>query len=172
MKCLNVLIICSTLIIAGILFWPTLYRYEKVTNDNISYPIKINRLTGRTERYRGGSWVGAYKKQDNQILSNEEKTKIKGKAGIDRNTYGNDYHFSVELYNGSSWVVEEMIVRVVLKDNRDSLIWDRTFKGSFGFSSALFPLSNGNLSFSIGFEPSYNSFSWEIMEAKGHPSIR
>jgi hypothetical protein len=36
--------ICTTLIICGILFWPTLYRYDKTE----SKLVRINRITGDT----------------------------------------------------------------------------------------------------------------------------
>jgi hypothetical protein len=50
-------IICVTVILIGILFWPTLYRYEKITSQGETILVRINRLTGYTECFLGRRWV-------------------------------------------------------------------------------------------------------------------
>jgi hypothetical protein len=49
--------ICVTLIILGILFWPTFYRYDKI-EDKIEgkMPVRINRITGYTEILYTNGW--------------------------------------------------------------------------------------------------------------------
>ena len=47
--------ICTTLIICGIFFWPTLYRYDSMKDGKKTRLVRIHRVTGSTEILLGES---------------------------------------------------------------------------------------------------------------------
>lgn len=123
-----VAVICATVLVAGFTFSPTIYRYDRLGGrGGVSVPIRINRLTGRAERY---PWDGgdpsasseATSTAEAETLPDTERTKIEGSAELDRWGF-----FSGTLYNGSHWTVERIIFRVVAKDVSGRVRWDRKF---------------------------------------------
>ncbi len=57
---LTLLMIFAFLTFCGIACWPTLYRYDYLTSGNTSIPIRVHRLTGETETFRG-RWQPEYR---------------------------------------------------------------------------------------------------------------
>lgn len=45
------------LLVAGTIFWPTLYRYDQMVLGGNQIPIRINRLTGFTEFFAINKWI-------------------------------------------------------------------------------------------------------------------
>lgn len=111
---------CVTLIIFGILFWPTLYRYDK---HGGKWPIRINRITGYTEMLTGTQWTPVDEGQKAKIIPIEEKDKIIIKGDFDGK--GN-YEFNA--YNGSNWTVKKIRLYIKAKDIEDNIMWQRLYE--------------------------------------------
>ena len=159
MKTTNLIIICVciTLLIAGILFWPTLYRYDKIGN---AIPIRINRITGYTEYFADGKWNPEARqgKTTIQTLPEFEQVNVTGKASLEYGT------FSGDIYNGSEWTITELVFRVVAKEKDDSIRWDRKFKRSIIIN----PLSAKSFYIGQTGDEGVPSFYWDIEEALGY----
>lgn len=84
----NLIVICVAFYITtmtiGLLWWPTVYRYETVTFGSIELIVRINRLTGSVMEYsfNTGSWRSSWV----SIGQVEEETKTPRKLG--RGTFG------------------------------------------------------------------------------------
>mgnify|MGYP001106720057 CR=1 FL=1 len=163
MKTINLFIICVcvTLLIAGVLFWPTLYRYDKIGN---SIPFRINRLTGYTEYFADGKWnpEEGHEKLTIQTLPIDEKVKVTGNASF---AYGyKPESFSGKIYNGSDWTITKFILRIVAKEKDDSIRWDRKFSES----KTIKPLSTSSFSISVTGTEDVSSCDWYIVEVLGY----
>lgn len=157
----NLLIVCVTLLIAGVLFWPTLYRYEKIDFQGLQTLVRINRLTGYTEHYMLGQWVPekAQKKQrKSEALPSAEKSLLIAKA-----TLGSRM-FNGEIYNGSDWTITSVTFRVVAKEKSGSVRWDRKFKDTVWIR----PLATGNFAVTVSEADGVGSFDWSIDEVLGY----
>src|SRR2546425_10783057 len=101
----HILVLCLLLLIAGLVFWPGLYRYEQLRESTPGLGtfvtlVRIHRLTGASERYdkQQGRWLlptPAPDKPTIQAVPSEERTKVSGQASL------NDGVFRGEIYNGS-----------------------------------------------------------------------
>jgi len=152
MKTRNLVVVCITifviLLLIGILFWPTLYRYEKLmVDDKTPVLVRTNRLTKYTEKYNiaNGKWVSTVKYQRKssvnvQELLYEERARITGYARL---LYGS---FSVDVYNGSDLTIKKLRFRIIAKEKNGSVRWDREFDSDTFIS----PLSTGICYFFVG----------------------
>ena len=160
MRTRNIVIICVALLAAGILFWPTLYRYDKMTSGELSVPMRMNRLTGYTEYFYGGKWnpeKGRKERKPMQVLPADQQARITGNASL---SFGS---FSGKIYNGSDWTVTGLTFRVVAKEKDGSVRWDRKFKESMNVQ----PLSTTSFSVSVTGDQGCASHEWSIDEAIG-----
>jgi len=164
MKTTNLIIICVciTLLIAGVLFWPTLYHYDKVAIRGNLSPIRINRLTGYTEYFEDGKWnpEEEHEKVTIQTLPADEQAKVTGNASFD---YGLG-SFSGKIYNGSEWTITKFILRVVAKEKDDSIRWNRKFSKTMTIA----PLSTSSFSISVTGDKGVSSCDWYIEEILGY----
>ena len=157
----KLLIVCGTLLLAGLLFWPTLYRYEKMDFQGLSTLVRINRLTGYTEHYMLGQWVPekAQKKgRESQLLPSAEKSLLIAKASLGRRM------FNGEIYNGSNWTITSVTFRVVAKEKSGSVRWDRKFKETVRIN----PLAASNFTVKVSEAEDVASFDWSIDEVLGY----
>lgn len=152
----GIAIICGTLILIGILFWPTLYRYDKMTWQGNTFPVRTHRLTGYTEYFLRGKWISSKK---SKILPYDEQVKVTGNAGL--SGYGS---FSGKAYNGSNWTITDMIIRVVAKEKNGSIRWDRKFKET----QVIPPLSIASIDITVTDDENVASFEWNIEEIHGY----
>lgn len=157
-KNLIIVCICATLLISGVVFWLTLYHYDKMTIDGNSIPIRINRLTRYTEYFVGGKWNPEKGHGRKKKLPANVQAEITGNASL---SYGS---FSGKIYNGSDWTVTELIFRVVAKEKDGSIRWDRKFKKSITIE----PLSTSSFGISVTGNEDISSFDWYIEEALGY----
>jgi hypothetical protein len=107
MRTRDVLAVCAALLTAGLLFWPTLYRYEQVRTGDQTRPIRINRLTGQARVVFGRS----DKLPDAVPISGALLKRLDVSGHLDRDGYVRG-----ELYNGSDWEVQRIRVRIVATD--------------------------------------------------------
>jgi hypothetical protein len=158
-----VIIFCSTVIIVGILFWPTIYRYDKIVTKNYTIPIRINRITGYTEEYHpaAGGWVSFSEEKDVTKkaipLPLQEKMKINGNAGFKW-----DNRFAGWIYNGSKCIITEIIVRIKAKNKDGSIRWERKFRKE----TYIKPLTQGALILTVA-DSKDASAEWSIEEVLG-----
>ncbi len=109
----NLLIICCTLLITGILFWPTLYRYDHTTVNGNILPVRINRLTGYTEWFVVGRWkpVSDSNRKQGKNIPSEEVTKIIVNANLDYSLFGG------AIYNGTDWFITSITFEIIVKSS-------------------------------------------------------
>jgi len=156
----NIIIICIALFLAGIIFWPTLYRYDKITISGNSFPVRINRLTGYTEYFTLNKWVpaeGQQKKIKGIKVPIEILSEITGNASI---SYG---AFSGKIYNGSNWTITNITFRVQVKEKDGNIRWNRKFNESIQIT----PLSTSSFSISVTGDQGIDTFDWDVVEALG-----
>ena len=158
----SIAILCATAVVIGILFWPTLYRYDTMTLQGNTLPVRTNRLTGSTEYFLMGQWI-AQKSQEakkkSTVLPLSEQAKVSGNAGL--SGYGS---FSGRIYNGSNWTITDMIIRVLPKEKDGTVRWNRRFKTS----EVIPPLSTQSIQFSVTGDDGVASVEWSIEEIRGH----
>ena len=112
--------VCVTLIICGIIFWPTLFRYDKIKFGESTLPFRVNRITGYTEiLYLDGWKIVSYVINEMPI---DEINKITINGDFDGK--GN-YKFSV--YNASNWTINKIRFSIWLNINQ-KLIWQRIYE--------------------------------------------
>jgi hypothetical protein len=162
MKTSHLLILIVAAFVAGILFWPTLYRYDKMTVGGGTFPVRTNRVTGYTEFFRGGEWVperGSERARKGRPLPPQELLKLTGNANLG---YGG---FVGKIYNGSPWVVTRVVFRVVAKEKEGSVRWSRALSDNI----AVQPLSTASFFISVTGDSEIGSFEWSIEDAEGNP---
>jgi hypothetical protein len=177
---------CTTLIICGIIFWPTLYRYDKTTNHKI---VRINRITGYTEiLYESYGWMAVEKKgKDNlMLLTDNEKTKIirenhdpfaeLGLIGLKIPlpegsfvdvTYKNDFSFRSYIYNGSEYTINKMLIVLDAKNNDGTTRWKRKYKVNI-VDAYIDALSSGSISVEPSDVHGVEYYIWCIDEIYGY----
>ena len=153
-------IICATILIICIAFWPTLYKYDKVTAGGMSLPIRINRVTGHTATFFGGKWIrqNETKNKTSEEIPPDEGAKVTGNSGI---SYG---EFRASIYNGSSWIIDELVITISAKDKNGGTSWNRKFRNKP--SAEIDPLTTGHISFSIA-DDNVQNYEWNIAEVRG-----
>lgn len=157
----NLVIICTTIILIGILFWPTLYRYDKTVLNGNTIPIKINRLTGNTDYYILGKWNKQEEERKPMATSQlpiEEQSKLSGQAKI---IYGS---LDGTIYNGTDWTIKELIVKVIAKEEDGSERWNRNFKIPVNIS----PLSTEKIYTTVGDNNNVKSIEWYVVSTRGY----
>lgn len=149
------------IILFGIFVWPTLYKYDKMKVGIYSFPVRINRLTGNAEHYMMGGWVSQNVKKKwfrDWVLPDDESRKVTGNANFGY------VGFSGKIYNGSSWTITEMVVRIVAKENDGSIRWDRKFRTSVSIP----PLETESIYFDVTGEEGARLGGWYIDEIRGY----
>ncbi len=112
------------ILVAGIVFWPTLYRYDYERFNGNQVPVKINRLTGNVELLIKGIWLSAEDSKQfmPQIVPKDIESKVDGVASL---SAGN---FSGDIYNGSDWVISDIVVSVSAIDENKNFKWERKYR--------------------------------------------
>ena len=171
MKTKNLLIICVAIFIPllivlvfGFLLWPTLYHYEEIRLGSISTPVRINRLTGHTEKYSpmAGEWIAAKEDEEQRVIQTlpfSESVKVTGSARL--SGYGS---FGGSIYNGSSWTITKLRFSVTAKEEGGSVRWDRKFDKPILLS----PLTSKEFHISVAGDAGVRSQAWHIDGAWGY----
>jgi hypothetical protein len=145
----------------AILFWPTLFKYDKMTYEGNSFPIRINRITGYTEMFRG-KWLPSTKpKKDPDIsaLPYSEKAKVTGNAGLTGHGF-----FKGDIYNGSNWHITKIRVEVIAKESDGKERWNREFEDDINLT----PLTAGHLLIRVAGDEDVGSTEWNITGVWGY----
>lgn len=185
--------VCVTFIIVGILFWPTLYRYDSMKDGKKTIPVRINRITGATEILLVESgWkpvlqLEPFNPKDYSVpklLPTEEKAKIIGEksvlselyqigeSSLPNGTYVSipdkkDFIFKSELYNGSEWnIVNELMVVIEAKNKDGTTRWKRRYKANI-IGGSINPFSSGAIIVETSDVYGLAAYIWFIDEAYG-----
>jgi hypothetical protein len=159
-KSASLMLLWGLLLVVGVLVWPTPYRYERLRGKfGETVLVRINRLTGKAEEYVDGRWIAPKPERKPQPLPIGELAKLSGNAGF--TGHGG---FSGKLYNGTSWTITKITVRIVARGQRKEL-WDRRF------ATAIFapPLSTGSILLNVTDDEGVVDFDWYIIDAEGYP---
>lgn len=140
----------------GILFWPTIYRYERIGPTLV----RINRVTGETAIFRGGTWKTREPERKAKTLPWEARLKVTGNAGL--TGYGS---FSGKFYNGSDWTIARATFRVVAKEASGKVRWDRRFADDI----IVAPLSTASFYIPVTGDDDVAKTEWNIEELEGYP---
>ena len=117
MKEKNIIIICAlifvTLIAGGVLFWPTLYRYERIGGE---FPVRINRFTGYTEILYMSGWEREVSNTEIREIPKEEISKIEI-----RGTFDTGINYKLDVFNGTNWTIRKIKLSIGLSDANNKL---------------------------------------------------
>jgi hypothetical protein len=119
----------AVFVVLAVFVWPTRYKYDHMKLGEDDLPVRIDRLTGKTEILFPQGWHAASEKTaENQIpaeqeLPAEEVAKPTGQAQI--TSYG---WVEIEVYNGSNWKLSEITMLVTVLDSRKAQILSRPYR--------------------------------------------
>jgi len=129
--------------------------------DN-NYPVRTDRLTGKTEVLAQGGWIEFPKperdRQDQDLpVEPDELTKITGHAGLD--TVG---YFKGDIYNGNAFDLASVVVEVEVQNPDKSTDFTRTYdlRETFRALSDTEIIERTDISLGRG-----QSISWSIKSA-------
>jgi hypothetical protein len=155
----------AIVIIVGLFVWPTRYRYDHLTEEKNIYPIRIDRLTGRTEIFYG-KWISTEESTpapQEEDLPPSALDKLSGRASI--TSYG---WINCDIYNGSNWILSEVTVVVTVKKLNGAEILSRKYLLTRESYESGEPLKSSKFHTGLGFElKKGETFSWGILSAKG-----
>ena len=158
-------------------FSPLFYRYQSTYVGPRQTALRIHMLTGRTEVFynpsgwrhvAGTGWSSlsfpSFLKWEPspKLLPNEELKKLNGNAGVRSYTD----RFEGKLYNGSSWVVREVVIRIRAKD-LFGVISNREYRVNDLWVP---PLETRSFSIDIAGGRDARDLEWNIVSAKGRKS--
>lgn len=80
-------------------------------------------------------------------------------------TLGSSYDiFYGSLYNGSDWIIKEIIFKVTTKNSDGTVMWSRNYKNTI----TLEPLTSTEFTVTVTSGRGHSSFSWSIVSARGY----
>jgi hypothetical protein len=144
-KLLMFVIGCITLIILGILFWPTIYFYDKMGGE-FQFPVRINRITGYTEKLTGTGWHQVDGWQKLKAISFEEIKHIEISSKFNIRDYGERADIlEADIYNGTNWTIKKMRLSIEGKNKRGKTEWRKIYETSV----KILPFSKGFFSMNL-----------------------
>lgn len=164
----GIVLLCFVLIVLLTVFvWPTRYRYDHTNIGGRRLPVRMDRVSGRTEVLSEGGWRSPEKLKSAKPrpigLPYSEQEKIDGRGGIDP---GYSDRWEVSLYNGTEWRVTELVVELSYKK----------FSRKYKLAGSIKPLSSAELSANLDTEVmiqreknDYGNPEWYIVSALGYP---
>jgi hypothetical protein len=169
-KSLILALLCTAILVGlGVFVWPTRYRYDHVKMGENDFPLRTDRLSGRSEMLTpqyGWHTLGRPAETQNlpviQELPTERLAKLEGQASVDDVGW-----IEVHVYNGSDWTVSEITVLVTVLDAQNNQILSRPYRLAGGPST---PQSDTRFRDSLGFTLAKGqAWTWSITSAKGKP---
>jgi len=127
--------ICTTLIVCGILFWPTFYRYDKIGGK---LPVRVNRITGYTEiLYPNRGWEPV---RNAQTIPRNERNNVKvlGYFDSDKRLYNG------EIYNGTNYTLKKIRLSIGAKYG-GKMEWQKIYETPIDIA----PFSKGSCSINL-----------------------
>jgi hypothetical protein len=163
---IKALLILSVLVVVlGILFWPTLYRYDHLGAGDQSVPLRINRLTGHTQMFIGGDWYGPKNQAQRQVspdtsrmLDSLEQYRISGHGAVNHVGF-----FKADIYNGTNCTVTQLFLTIAPKDRQGRAQYRRSFQDV----AFIQPLTTKGFILQVGNAGTVASTDWTIDSARG-----
>lgn len=164
-------VIIVVLVIVGVLIGVAIYfsanRYYVIPGANgIAY--EVDRKTGNTWVLQGASKSLQKGNDQTKTLSSlpqEEIQKITGKGKFDDFTsVGGRYCFDANLYNGTSWHIQEITVTITAKNQDGNVRWARQYKHSLDIE----PLSETEFFIDVS-DIKDATAEWRIDDVRGYP---
>jgi hypothetical protein len=157
----TVIVFC--LLTFGVVFWPTLYRYDHVTLAGGTLPLRTQRITGRTEIFSptaGWFELGTSRSNDDVALPlpSPELRQLTGNGEL--TGHGS---FLGKVYNGSSWTVTELTLRLVALERDGNTRWERLFNAAVRIK----PFSTESISIEVTGDINVSSTKWSIIAGRG-----
>lgn len=150
--------------------WPTPYHFTEMKVGNNVLPVRINRITGETEMLYPTGWGRlddesgeSTKKPQSTMLPDSLLRKLEA-----RGEFSNQF-FEITLYNPTSWTIEELKVKLVVRnaDGSVQITRDYIVPRKYPVIGGR-PLSSSKFSTQVGFQPlPFEKWSCTILEAKG-----
>jgi hypothetical protein len=182
-----VVVALASLLLIGIFVWPTRYRYDHVNLQGNVLPVRIDRFTGKTEMLDASGWhepsspVALPAKQI-QELPSDALAKLDVQLKTFPSYVANDksYLINCKVYNGSEWIVQEVIVDITVKDKGGADIFSRRYrmipelspverKSTNPKPSEVPPYTLSDLDTNFGFTLKEDqNLSYRIVSAKGY----
>lgn len=161
-------IVLLTILAFSTFVWPTIYRYDHMNLNGTVLPVRINRISGKTEILYPSGWASVdtpqkeEQRQDTRVsLPVDELNKLGGNANfyIDK--------LSCSIYNGSSYRIDEIVIHISVTDVGSSVPEiDRDYRMKSTYFTE--PLQTGIFEQYVGFSPQRKQkWSWDIKSALG-----
>jgi len=151
--------------------WPTRYRYSEMRlRDNV-LPVRIDRISGRTEVLYPYGWKEISKTGQKSSLESGlqefgflDLLKVTGKASITSSGW-----FECDIYNGSDCELTEITVLITLADGDGTEVLSRKYRLTPRWpSTSCPPLKSVQFYGALGFtQKEGQKFTWNIVAAKG-----
>jgi len=147
-------------VMAGLLFWLTPYRYDRMTLSQNTILIRTSRFTGETEYFVDGEWKsGKISGGGSSLQRVSDLSAISRRAGLEGDA------FAGIIYNGSQWTLTELTVDVVAKELNGKVRWERQFTAFVDIK----PLSVGHFNVPMMETEHLQDTTWNITGARGFP---
>jgi len=160
-----VIVICLTVLLIGVFLWPTVYRYDKISLEGISLPLKINRITGKTEIFFWGSGWTSYKEgkieNEGKLFPPDELAKVEVTGSLSSDI------FHAEFYNGSSWNIERAMFQLTIREEDGTVRWKRKYSNIPPYRLPISPFSKGEINISVTDIENVGSWDFHIVELRG-----
>ena len=156
----------------AVFVWPTVYRYDHMDLNGTVLPVRIHRISGKTEILYPNGWKPAQQEQHDQTpettttpaaLPQSELGKLEGNAQF----FSFARELSCSIYNGTSCRINELIVHVQVTESENGTpLIDRDYRLTNSYFTD--PMATGIFSAYVGFSPQQNQkWSWYIKGASG-----
>lgn len=148
----------------GLMFWPTIHRYDTLTVGASSRLLRINRFTGYTEIFGATGWIPETpfvtpKAPATPVtpvnIPADDLRAVTGGAAF----YGDG--FAGSLYNGSVWNLTEVTIRIIAKEADGTVRWDRLY------NEPMFVTTQSSSALMIQTHATAPDADWSIVSAKG-----
>jgi hypothetical protein len=128
----------------GWFVWPSRYRYDHMSIRGTMLPVRIDRLSGKTEVLRLDGWndISPRGGEESAELPASELARLQISG-----TYGYEC-VNLALYNGSGWRVRELTAGIGVRDRTGKELFFRDYL--FRSSSDCSPLTSGAFSANTG----------------------
>lgn len=148
---------------SSVAIWMSRYNFDHMNLENgESYPVRTNRLTGKSQVLYRGVWKPAEDVRNLpsllQELSQQDLDKLTGRGDL-----VSDW-FYLDLYNGSDFTLKEITVQLLVRDSHQEEVLRQPHRFSLDAPSKRSTSFEEIVNISVGPQ---QSWSWKIIAAKG-----
>jgi hypothetical protein len=158
-----VVAVLSTMCIVALLIWGVFNRYSTTQGPGNAVFV-VDKLTGKSWLLRSDEKVELGERTTQEIqIPKDQLTDLTGTASLC--DYGKD-KYSVDLYNGTSWIIRSITITITAKNADGSTRWQRDFQETVDIA----PFSVHSFLIQLTQIEGIKDFSWYIKSAQGHLS--